>query len=169
MELEMRSHEHDWRRRLPDWPTAVCAGLVGGALLMVLELLWSTTVSGSPWATSHLVAAIVMGPEALQSSAAFSVGVVTVALVTHYLLGLVFGLLLAIIITGFHYEHDAVVLQIIGVVFGAVLYLLNFHAMATFFPWMAELRGWATFIGHLVFGLTVVLTYQWLERRGEPS
>jgi hypothetical protein len=168
MELDLRSHEHDWRRRLPDWPTAACAGLVGGALLMVLELMWSASVNGSPWATSHLVAAIVMGPEVLQSSA-FSFGVVAVALVTHYLIGLVFGVLLAVIIAGFHYEHDAVVLQVIGVVFGAALYLLNFHAMSAFFPWMAELRGWATFIAHLIFGLTVVLTYQWLERRGEPS
>ena len=168
MELEMRSHEHDWRRRLPDWTTAVCAGLVGGALLMVLELMWSASVNGSPWATSHLVAAIVMGPDTLQSSA-FSLGVVAVALATHYVLGVIFGVLLAIIIAGFHYEHDAAVLQIIGVVFGAALYLLNFHAMATFFPWMAELRGWATFIAHLIFGLAVVLTYQWLERRGEPS
>ena len=168
MELDMRSHEHDWRRRLPDWPTAVCAGLVAGALLMVLELMWSASVNGSPWAISHQVAAIVMGPETLQSSG-FSLGIVAVALATHYVLGVVFGVLLAVIIAGFHYEHDAVVLQIIGVVFGAALYLLNFHAMATFFPWMAELRGWATFIAHLVFGLTVVLTYQWLERRGEPA
>ena len=168
MELDMRSHEHDWRRRLPDWPTAVCAGLVAGALLMVLELMWSASVNGSPWAISHQVAAIVMGPETLQSSG-FSLGIVAVALATHYVLGVVFGVPLAVIIAGFHYEHDAVVLQIIGVVFGAALYLLNFHAMATFFPWMAELRGWATFIAHLVFGLTVVLTYQWLERRGEPA
>ena len=57
-------------------------------------------------------------------------------------------------------------LQTIGVVFGSALYLFNFHAMAAFFPWMADLRGWSTFIGHLVFGLTVVLAYPWLERRG---
>jgi hypothetical protein len=166
MELQMRSHEHDWQRRLPDWTSAACAGLVGGAVLMVLELLWAATVGGgSPWLTSRMIAAITLGPDTLQSST-FHVGVMAVALGTHYVLGIVFGLVLATIIAGFHYESNAVVLQVLGVVFGAVLYLINFHAMSAFFPWIAELRSWANFIGHLVFGLTVVLTYQWLERTG---
>jgi hypothetical protein len=166
MELQMRSHEHDWHRRVPDWPTAIAAGLVGGAVLMVLELLWSTTVNGgNPWQISYQVAAIVLGPQVLQATS-LSLGVVAVALATHYALGIVFGLVLAAIIAGFHYESSATMLQLIGVVFGSLLYLLNFYAMAAFFPWIAELRGWATFIGHLVFGLTVVMTYMWLQRRG---
>jgi hypothetical protein len=82
-------------------------------------------------------------------------------------LGIVFGLVLAAVIAGFHYEANPGVLQLIGVVFGSALYLLNFHGMAYFFPWMAELRGWATFIGHLVFGLTVVMTYRQLHRRSD--
>ena len=167
MELHMQPNEHDWQRRLPDWPTAVGAGLVGGAVLMVLELFWSVSVSNvSPWFISHQIAGIVLGADALQSSA-FSLSVVGVALVTHYVLGIVFGLVLALVIAGFHYESSAAVAQTIGVVFGAVLYLLNFHAMSALFPWIAELRGWATFIAHLIFGLSVVLTYQWLvARRG---
>jgi len=167
MELQIQSHQ--WRRRLPDWPAAVGSGLVAGAVLMVLELLWSATVStsvggGSPWRTSHQIAAIVMGPEALQSSA-FSLGVVTVALLTHYLLGVVFAIILAFIIDGFHYESSPGMLQLFGVVFGAALYVLNFHGMSNFFPWIAEMRGWATFIGHLLIGMTVALTYPALERR----
>ena len=107
-----------------------------------------------------------MGPQTLTSST-FSIGVVAVALITHYVLGAVFGVLLAIIIAGFHYETSDVMLQVVGVLFGCAMYLLNFHVMDKFFPWIADLRGWSTFIGHLVFGLSVVLTYQWLERRGE--
>ncbi|HJV61160.1 MAG TPA: hypothetical protein VJ743_09425 [Albitalea sp.] len=163
MELHLRSHE--WRRRLPDWPAAVCAGLVGGAVLMVLELLWSASVSGaSPWHTSHLIAAMVMGTDTLQSDA-FSLGIVSIALLTHYVLGIVFGVALAFIIDGFHYESSAGMQQVIGLVFAAALYLFNFFGMAAFFPWVAEMQGWATFIGHLVFGLTVALTYPVLERR----
>ena len=142
------------------------AGLVGGALLMVLELLWSTHASnGSPWRISHLVAAMLLGDGALQNAASFNLGVVAVALATHYVLGIVFGLVLATVIVGFHYETSAGMLQLFGVVFGAALYLLNFHAMAALFPWFADLRGWATFIAHLVFGLTVVLTYMRLQPR----
>jgi len=163
--MELQVHSHDWRRRLPDWPQAVCAGLVGGAVLMVLEMLWSVSVSGStPWRTSHLLAAIVMGEDTLQSSA-FSLGVVTIALATHYVLGVVFGVLLAFVIAGFRYESNTGMLEFIGAMFGTLLYLVNFHVMSLFFPWMADLRGWSTFIGHLVFGLVVVITYQWLEER----
>lgn len=167
MELQIKSH--DWHRRMPNWPRAACSGLVAGALLMVLEMLWTATVSGSsPWSTSHHVAAIVMGERALQSSA-FDIGIVAVALGTHYVLGVVFGLILAIIIAGFHYEQNTGMLEVIGVVFGAALYLLNFYGMAIFFPWIADLQGWSTFIGHIIFGLIVVLTYQWLEGREETN
>jgi hypothetical protein len=95
----------------------------------------------------------------------FDLGVVALALFIHYLLGVVFAIILAFIIDGFHYESSPGMLQLFGVVFGAALYLLNFHGMSNFFPWIAELRGWGTFIGHLVFGLTVALTYPALERR----
>jgi hypothetical protein len=164
MELQMQSHA--WRARQPDWAAAVAAGLVGGGLLMVLDLLWSVG-GGNPWRTSQLVAAMLLGQDVLQSST-FSIGVVTLALAVHYVLGIVFGVLLAIVIAGFHYEANPGVLEAIGLVFGAGLYLVNFHMMANFFPWMAELRGWAAFIAHLVFGLTVALAYPWLERRTKP-
>lgn len=167
MELQLESHA--WHARRPDWAAAVTSGLIGGAVLMVLDLLWSVAVSGdSPWRTSHLIAATVMGQDVLQSSE-FSFGVVALALAVHYVLGIVFGLVLAIIIAGFHYESNPGVLEVIGMVFGAGLYLVNFHAMSTFFPWMAELRGWAAFIAHLVFGLSVAMTYPWLERRSQRS
>lgn len=35
MELHMQSHH--WERRMPDWLAASVAGLVGGALVIVLE------------------------------------------------------------------------------------------------------------------------------------
>lgn|SRR5687768_14898401 len=165
MELQIQSHE--WRSRRPDWAAAAAAGLVGGAVLMVLDLLWSVG-SGSPWRTSHLVAAIVLGQDTLQSSA-FSIGVVALALAVHYVLGVLFGLALATIIAGFYYESNPGVLEVLGMLFGAALYLLNFHGLSNFFPWMAELRGWAAFIAHLVFGLTVAMAYPWLARRTKPQ
>ena len=165
--MELQMHPHSWQRRLPDWPAAVGSGLVGGAVLMVLELLWSTVFNdGSPWRTSHLIAAIAMGPDALQS-AGFGLAVVAVALATHYVLGIVFGLILATIVVGFRAETSTGMLEAIGLGFGAGLYFLNFHGMSALFPWIADLRGWPTFIGHLVFGLTVVLTYPLLVRRGK--
>jgi hypothetical protein len=152
------------RRHAPDWVAAAVSGFAAGALLMVLELIWAATVGGEgPWRISNLVAAITLGPATAQSSA-FSVGVVGVALITHYVLGIVFGLVLAWLIGVFHRESSLMSVETIGTTFGALLYLLNFHGMSALFPWIAELRGWSTFIAHLVFGLAAALLY-WRLRR----
>lgn len=161
--MDIRMHSYRWQRLL-DWPAAAVAGLAAGAILMVLELFWSALVSGgSPWAASHMIAAIVMGPGTLQSSD-FSLHVVAVALAAHYLLGIVFGLVLAAIIAPFHRESSVSVVSLAGAVFGTVLYLLNFHGMVHFFPWFVEWRGGATLVTHLIFGMTVALLYRKLDR-----
>lgn len=162
--MELRMHSHRLEHRRPDWVAAAASGFVGGAILMVLELLWSTMPAGAnPWITSHRIAAIVLGSDTLQSSA-FSVGVVGVALITHYVLGIAFGMILAAIIAPFHFDSSAGMALAIGAAFGLILYLFNFYGMASFFPWFADMRGWATLIGHLIFGMATALMYMNLER-----
>jgi hypothetical protein len=164
--MELHMHSHHLEARSPDWPAAAVAGFVAGAILMVLELLWSLMTPGaSPWAMSHKIAAIVLGPGALQSSD-FSVGVVAIALLTHYLLGIVFGLVLAAIIAPFHFDSSAGMLILVGAVFGALIYLFDFYGMARMFRWFSDMRSWETFVAHLVFGIAAALMYWQLERRG---
>jgi len=167
MEVVMDFHMHSYRwQRQPDWPAAAVAGLAAGAVLMVLELFWLTWVAGgNPWAASHMIAAVVMGPDPLQSSG-FSLSVVTVALAAHYVLGGVFGLLLAAIIVQFHLDSSVGMVSLAGALFGAALYLLNFYGMVRFFPWFVDWRGTATLVNHLIFGLTAALLYWKLNRRG---
>ena len=165
MELEMRRHR--WEHRRPDWPAAAVAGFAAGAVLMVLELLWAALTSmGDPWRVAHLVAALALGPGILQAPVSvFDAGVLAVALLAHYLLGVLFGLALGFVIAGFHYETSPGTMLAIGALFGALLYLVNFHFMTLFFPWMSELRGWATLIAHLIFGIAAALLYWKLQRR----
>jgi ribose/xylose/arabinose/galactoside ABC-type transport system permease subunit len=154
------------RQRQPDWPAAAVAGLAAGAVLMVLELLWLTWVAGaSPWAASHMIAAIVMGPDTLQSSG-FSLGVVAVALLAHYVLGSVFGLVFAAIVAPLHLDARVVRLALAGAVFGVALYLLNFYGMVRFFPWFVDWRGTATLVNHVIFGITAAFFYWKLDRHG---
>lgn len=165
--MELHMHSHRWEARSPDWAAAAVAGFVAGALLMVLELLWTTNLMGAtPWTISHMVAAIVMGPDTLQSHE-FSVAVVGVALLTHYLLGIAFGLLLAAIMAPFHFDSSAGMALFVGALFGLMLYLLNFYGMVRMFPWFIELRGWPNAIAHLIFGMTAAIMYWKLE--GQPG
>jgi hypothetical protein len=168
--MELQLHLHHWERREPDWSAAAVSGFAAGAVLMVLELLWVTIMSGAgPWRISELVAALVLGSDSLRSSAgSFSVLIVAVALATHYTLGVVFGMVLGFISAGFHYDTGPGALAIVGVAFGALLYLFSFHGATHVFWWLAELRGWTTLVAHLIFGVTASLLYWKLARR-RPS
>jgi len=162
--VELHLHSHRWERRAPDWPAAAVAGLCAGAIVMVLELLWSAMVTGtSPWATSQMIAALVMGPKALQETG-FSASVVAVALATHYLLGVAFAVVLAVIVAPFQFDSSPPAALLAGAAFGVLLYGFNFYAMVRFFPWFAEMRGAATVAAHLVFGMAAALIYWKLER-----
>lgn len=171
MELHLRL---PWREhREVDWSAAAVCGLAAGAVLMVLELVWAASVSGEgPWRISQLIAAFTMGPQVVQQAPpyAFGAGIVTAALITHYLLGIVFGLALAFVIARFHDGAHLGTMQAIGGVFGAALYLINFYGATLLFPWFAELRGGSTFVAHLIFGVVASLLYWRLARLGgRPS
>lgn len=166
MEVIMQLHLplHRWHAHAPDWRAAMAAGLVAGAALMVLELFWSMTSLGtSPWTMSHRIAAISMGSGVLHSSE-FNVGIVAVALATHYILGVAFALVMAAIIASFRWDTRPGTALFAGGVFGLVLYLFNFFVMVGLFPWFAEMRSWAAVMGHLLFGMIAAGMYLRLAR-----
>jgi len=171
--MELRLRLHHWEGRSPDLMAAAVSGFAAGAVLMVLELLWAgVMMADGPWRISQFVAAITMGPyEVLHAPAhVFDAGVVGVALVTHYVLGISFGLVLGAVIAGYHYDDDSKLsLPLVGAIFGAALYLLNFFALTEVFPWFAEMRAWGTFACHLIFGITAAVLYgklaQYRQRR----
>lgn len=162
MELHMQSHR--WESRQPDWAAGAVAGFGAGGVMMVLELLWSTLVSGgNPWLTSRMVAAMAMGWDVLQSNG-YSLGIVMVALVIHYILGTVLGALLAAIIAPFRFDSSTGMSLLIGAAFGWLLYLFNFYVMVGAFSWFIPLRGWPTLVAHLIFGMVAAVVYRRLER-----
>ncbi len=162
--MELRLQSSHWKRRVPDWPAAAVSGFVGGAVLMMLELLWSLAIGTSPWLVSHSVAAIVMGPQTLASSA-YGFDVVAVTLIVHYVLGIVFGIILGGIIATFHLDSSIVMALLTGAAFGVALYLINFYGMVHWFSWFVDMRGWAALGGHLAFGISAAAMYRQLERR----
>jgi len=165
--MELHMHTHRWEQRMPDWTVAAVSGFAAGAVLMVLELLWSTIImDGSLWQTSHMIAALTLGPDALQSSD-FNLTIVAVALETHYVLGIVLGLILAAIIVPFHFDSSIGMLLLTGAVFGVAVYLFNFYGMVHFFSWFAEMRGWPALLAHIVFGMVSAAMYWKLEQAGQ--
>lgn len=163
MELHLESHH--WARRAPDWAAAAVAGFAAGALLMVIEMVWSALVQGvSPWSLPRMIAAIAMGPDTIASSE-FSVKVLAVALTIHYVLGIAFGLLLALIIAPFHLDSSVGMALAVGAAFGLALYLIDFYGMVQAFAWFKEVRGAGMLALHLIFGMATAALYRKLERR----
>ena len=155
-----------WHWRKPDWAAAAVAGLGAGAVLMVLDLVWSTLFNpDGPWRTSHMIAPIFIGTEKLRTTGyAFSATVVSIALAVHYLLGILFGLVLGVIMAQLRLDETPAYALVAGAMMGIAMYLLNFEALVGFFPWMADLRGVDTLAAHVVFGVVAGLLYWRLKR-----
>lgn len=158
-----------WSRRPIDWAAAAVAGLAAGAVLMVLDLLWSSIFTPEgPWRTSHMIAPIFLGRAAAGAGYSFSVEVVSIALVTHYVLGVVFGLVMGAVLAQLGLDRSARQAVSAGAIMGLVLYLVNFDLLVAFFPWLAWLRGWDTVAAHVVFGVVAAYLY-WRLKRTPPG
>lgn len=156
-----------WERRAPNWIVAAVSGLAAGAVLMVLDLIWSSIVDpGGPWRTSHMIAPIILGTDVARTKFNFEHHVVAIALAVHYVLGIAFGLILASIMAPLHLDARMGRALATGAVFGALLYVFNFFGMVRWFPWLADLRGWPTLGAHLVFGMVAAWLYWRLEGGG---
>lgn len=154
-----------WERRSPKLVVAAVAGFAAGAVLMVLDLVWSSFADDAgPWRTSYLIAALVRGRGLLvETNFGFDAGVVATALIVHYALGVVFGLILAALMAPMQLDATPRRALVTGAAFGLLLYFVNFYGTANWFPWLAELRGAATLAAHLVFGIVTALLYRKLQ------
>lgn len=155
-----------WKWRATDWTAAAVSGFAAGAVLMVLDLLWSAFFSpDGPWRTSHMIAPIFTGADSLRASGyGFSVGVVAIALATHYVLGITFGLIMAALLVQFTLDSSPGMALVAGAALGAALYLINFELLVGFFPWLVALRGVDALAAHVVFGIVAAMLYCRLKR-----
>jgi hypothetical protein len=152
--------------RATDFTAAAVAGFAAGAVLMVLDLVWSALFNAEgAWRTSHMIAPIFIGTDTLRATGyGFSAGVVAISLATHYVLGILFGLAMGFTMAQLRIDGTPGAAASAGAVMGLALYLLNFELLAGFFPWLASLRGGDTLAAHVVFGIVAALLYWRLKR-----
>ncbi|SCU80626.1 conserved membrane hypothetical protein [Cupriavidus necator] len=163
--MELRMQSHHFARRRPDWRVAVIAGLAAGVIFLLLEVLATWIVGTSPWAPFRMTAAIVMGHSVASLQPTFDLGITLAALVVHFALSVIFGLILAAIMASFSLDSSIGIAALAGVIFGLVVYGLDFYGMTRVFPWFGDARGAASLVTHLVFGLVVAITYMKLGHK----
>ena len=167
MELHLQSHH--FTHRLPDWRAAALAGLVAGTVFIVMELLVVRFLMyQGAWGTVTMVAAIILGRDALMSPAPPAWLVIGAALVVHYALSIVLATLLAALVAAFRLDTSYALTLGTGLAFGALVYVINFYGLVRFFPWFNEARSVESLFAHMVFGLMAAGSYKHLER-GQPE
>ena len=145
-----------------DWSAAVWAGVVAGLVFMMLEMAMVVIFMGqSPWTPPRMIAAMLMGNEVLPPPADFDFGIVMTAMVIHFPLSIMYGLIAGWIV---HRLGGASAL-LIGGVFGLAIYFINFYLVApAFFPWFTEAQNWVSLVAHLIYGLVLGATYAGLRK-----
>lgn len=141
---------------------AIEAGLLGGLIFLTLEMLMVPLFAGgSPWGPPRMIAAIVLGRDVLPPPATFNLGIVVVALIVHFILSIAYAFVIGLIV---HRLRTATA-AFVGLIFGFVLYFVNFYGFTAFFPWFAEARNWISVFAHFVFGLSTAVIYKALLHR----
>jgi uncharacterized membrane protein YagU involved in acid resistance len=147
-----------------DWKAAVWAGIIAGLVFMVLEMLLVQLIGeGNRWGPPRMIAAIVMGREVLPPPATFDAGVFIVAMIVHFVLSLVYALIFAWVAGQCQMTMTGAAIG--GLLFGLVIYAVNFYGFTALFPWFAEARNWITILAHAIFGLTLGVVYDPLARK----
>lgn len=144
------------RHRDVHWGSAAVAGLIGGAIFLVLEMVMMPLfVGGSAWGPPRMIAAIALGRDVLPPPATFEAGVLLTAALLHFMLSALYGLVLGAVLRRTSLEMGLLA----GAVFGLALYFVNFYLMTAVFPWFEMARNWVSVFAHIAFGIATAWAY----------
>lgn len=144
-------------RQVVDWRAAVWAGVIAGIVFLITNLLAAAVVEDNADITFRLIASIVMGREVLLTPP--NAGVIITALIIHFVLSILFALLIAIVI----HRWGLIIGVVGGAILGLALYVINFYTLNALFPWFYAATGWVMALSHLIYGATAGGVYEALE------
>lgn len=148
-----------------DWSAAVWAGVIGGIVFLMMEMILAPMFGGAPsiWAPPRMIGAIGLGEGVLPPPATFAFGVVMVAMLIHFATSILSGIVAAFAIRNLSTGAAIAV----GIVLALLLYVFVFYLMTPVWPWFAGARGWIGILTHIVFGATVAWWYKTRANRAE--
>lgn len=138
----------------------VGAGLAGGAVWLVVELLFLplTNHVSLDWIL-RLLAAFMAGPVTLGAPRSMDAGLIAPALGMHAAFSLAFGWMFCRMEDTLPFWRALLFAAALG--FG--IYMFNFYVMTWVFPWWVTARGGITILAHVLFGVTTVLAHKGLS------
>jgi uncharacterized membrane protein YagU involved in acid resistance len=161
------SDRQTYRENKTDWSAAVGAGIIAGIVFMMAEMLMVWAFLGqSPWGPPRMIAAMALGNEVLPPPATFDWGIMMTAMMVHFPLSIIYGLILGWVV----HSMGSGMATLTGAVFGLVaVYLVNFYVIApAAFPWFTNAQNWVSLVAHVIFGLVLGASYAGL-RKNKPQ
>jgi hypothetical protein len=149
-----------------DWAASGWAGLAAGAAFVLFQTFLGALLGGGDKTDAvRRIASIALGGAVMPPGEPFTVIVFLAAAAVHIPLSLIYARVLAAMIDGMRPARALGV----GALFGAGLYLLNYHVFSGIFPWFVSARGAPALLSHLVFGLLAAGIYTRLARRPDEA
>lgn len=146
-----------------DWKVGIWSGLIAGLAFPVLEMLMVWHQGESPCGPPRMIAAMVLGRDVLPPPATFDIGVVLVAMAVHFVLAIIYGLIIGLLV---HRMTKFLPALVIGAGFGLPIYLVNFYLIApSQFPWFEMVRNWISIFNHMLFGIVAAGAYIGLRHK----
>ncbi|MFM0511713.1 hypothetical protein [Paraburkholderia sp. RL17-373-BIF-A] len=162
--MELHFHEGQFKRRTPDWCAATVSGMIAATVLMCSAIGVIIADGGIVWGAIRMVAAIVMGDSVFVEPVSHNIAVLVEALTVYLALAIGYSLVLAALIEVCNVYSDLLMTLIVGAVFGAFLYLVNFYVMTAVFAWFIDARTWTNFSLHILYGLVNGISYVQIAR-----
>lgn len=143
------------RALIISWLTAASVFLLTNLLLMPSVLGINASL------ILRYMASLVAGPDILLDSSATSW---ILGLLVHYVLALVFTLVIVVVI----FRWGLLVGLLGGAVLGLALYAINLYAMTLLFEWFFAINNTLLLLSHILFGATAGAVYELFDDYDTP-
>lgn len=144
------------------WRAIPFAGLIAGTVFLVMMLVLSPLLLQiDPTITLRYFASLVMGTDALVTDNA---SLLLVGIVVHYVLSIIFTLVIAIVV----HQWGLMVGIIGGAILGLSFYGINLYMGTLIFDWFFAINSSLLIISHVVFGAVAGGIYETLDHYDKP-
>jgi hypothetical protein len=138
-------------------------GIAAGGVFLLFEIVAAGIMSHSSFVPLRMIAAVALGEGALPGQPTIGLAVVVpAALAVHYALSALYGAAFGAIIGMGGLHNNRLVLVGAAAVFGFLLWLVNFYAIAPLaFPWFSMTNPLVQIAAHAFFGTALGLSLAW--------
>lgn len=136
------------------WYAILIAGIVAGTVFLLINVILTPLVlEVSSELTLRYFGSLVLGSDVLTTGGS---GVVVVGVIIHYILSLVFTLMIAIVI----HQWGMLIGIVGGTILGLAIYSINLYTMTLFFDWFFAINSNVLLLSHAVFGAVAGGVYE---------